>query len=249
MFAGSGRKTIPGRDDETGVGRISAPELVKNSSQPSSRPTRILIADDQALVRAGICELIKQLPGVEVAAQANDGREALRLIESHNPDIVLLDAVMPGMNGLEATVLTKKEFPEVKVIILSDQASEQIVFRALRLGAEGFVLKDDSVAELQAAIKIVAAGARYISPNVQKKNLVAVRQTPPGEPEQIRLTGRQRVVLKLIAEGKSTKEIAGLLHISINTVKTHRLKLMERLGVHEITGVVRYAAKLGLINN
>ena len=215
-----------------------------------SKPLRVLIADDQSLVRAGICELLKTLPYVAVVGQASDGKEALRLIETHQPDIVLMDTTMPMMNGLEATVLSKKRFPGVKVIILSEHSSEEFVFRALRSGAEGFVLKDDSVGELYTAIESVAQGREHLSPRVTKKVIVGYLEGQEGGNELVKLlTPRQREVLQLIAEGNSTKEIATMLDISVNTVKTHRLKLMEKLGVHEITGVVRYAVKVGLIKN
>lgn len=214
------------------------------------KPLRVLIADDQVLVRAGICELLKVLPEVAVVGEASDGHEALRLIKTYQPDIVLMDTGMPGMNGLEATTLAKKQFPQVKVIILSEHSSEEFVFRALRSGAEGFVLKDDSVGELYTAIKSVARGGEHLSPQVTKKVVLGYLEGQEGGHELVRaLTARQREVLQLIAEGHSTKEIAKMLNLSVNTVKTHRLKLMEKLGVHEITGVVRYAVRLGLIKN
>jgi DNA-binding NarL/FixJ family response regulator len=131
------------------------------------KTVRVLIADDQLLVRAGICELLKVLPELALVGQASDGAEALRLIETHKPDLVLMDLAMPGMNGLEATALAKKQFPRIKVIILSDHASEEFVFRALRSGADGFVMKDDPVGELYAAIQSVASGGEHLS---QKAN-------------------------------------------------------------------------------
>jgi DNA-binding NarL/FixJ family response regulator len=209
---------------------------------------RILIADDQLLVRAGICELVKALPDVAIVGEASDGRGALRLMEMHEPDIVLMDIGMPGMNGLEALVLAKKQFPRVKIIILSEHSNEDFVLRALRSGAEGFVLKDDPVSELYTAIKSVAGGGEHLSRQVAGKVVFGYleRQTIADEQPK-RLTPRQHDVLQLIAEGKSTKEIATRLHISVNTVKTHRLKLMEKLGAHEVTGVIRYAVKTGLI--
>lgn len=214
------------------------------------KPLRVVIADDQVLVRAGICELLKVLPEVAVVGEASDGHEALRLIKTYQPDIVLMDTGMPGMNGLEATTLAKKQFPQVKVIILSEHSSEELVFRALRSGAEGFVLKDDSVGELYTAIKSVARGGEHLSPKVTKKVVLGYLEGQEGGDELVKaLTARQREVLQLIAEGHSTKEIAKMLNLSVNTVKTHRLKLMEKLGVHEITGVVRYAVRLGLIKN
>ena len=211
---------------------------------------RVLIADDQLLVRAGICELLKVLPDLAVVGQASDGSEALRLIETLQPDLVLMDIAMPGMNGLEATVLAKKQFPHIRVIVLSDNSSEEFVFRALRSGADGFILKDDPAGELYAAIESVANGGEHLSPQVTKKVILGYLQAQMGGKDLLKsLTPRQREVWQLIAEGKSTKEIASLLKVSVNTAKTHRQKLMEKLGVHEISGVVRYAVKLGLIES
>jgi DNA-binding NarL/FixJ family response regulator len=214
----------------------------------ATNPLRVLIADDQLLVRAGICQLLKTLPDVVVVGEASDGHEALRLIETERPDIVLMDTTMPLMNGLEATIVAKKRFPGVKVIILSEHSSEEFVFRALRSGADGFVLKNDSVGELYTAIESVARGGEHLSPRVTKKVIVGYLGGQEGGDELIKqLTPRQREVLQLIAEGHSTKEIARKLDVSVNTVKTHRLKLMEKLGVHEIAGVVRYAVRVGVI--
>ena len=213
------------------------------------KPLRVVIADDQLLVRAGICELLKTLPGLAIVGQASDGHEALRLIETYQPDLVLMDTAMPEMNGLEATALTKKRFPQVKVIILSEHSSDEFVFRALRSGAEGFILKNDSVGELYTAIESVSRGEEHLSPRITRRVIVGYLEGQDGDDLVKQLTPRQREVLQLIAEGRSTKEIAGILDISVNTVKTHRLKLMEKLGVHEITGVVRYAVKFGLIKN
>ena len=128
----------------------------------------LFLSRGPGLMRAGICELLKVLPEVAVVGEASDGHEALRLIKSHQPDIVLMDTGMPGMNGLEAAALTKKQFPQVKVIILSEHSSEEFVFRALRSGADGFILKDDSVSELYTAIKSVARGGEHLSPKLQE---------------------------------------------------------------------------------
>jgi len=233
-------------NDETPKESYPTPRLLVDSS----KRLRVLVADDQLLVRAGICELVKALPNLEIIGEARDGCEALQLIKMHDPDIVLMDLAMPGMNGLEALVLAHKQFPRVKVIILSEHASEKFVSRALRAGAAGFVVKDDPVDELHTAIKSVAGGAQYLSRRLTRRGVFGHLEVQPvvEEPAK-RLTPRQREVLRQIAEGKSTKEIATQLLISVNTVKTHRLKLMEKLGVHEISGVVRYAAKLGLIKN
>ena len=150
------RNKLQNQIEEKEKGQFPKPELVSDQGPASRKPLRLLIADDQLLVRAGICELVKLLPNVKVVGLAADGREALRLIEAHDPDIILMDLSMPEMNGLEATVLAKKQFPRVKIIILSDHASEELVFRALRSGAEGLVLKHDSVEELYSAITSVA---------------------------------------------------------------------------------------------
>jgi len=241
----SGR--LGNRSEEAGKNHFPKPELVTGPAKVGKKPLRILLADDHVLVRAGLCELVKLLPNVEVVAQASDGREALQLVKTHNPDIILMDIAMPGMNGLEATVLAKQQFPHVRIIILSEHSSEEFVFRALRTGAEGFVLKDDPVEELFSAIKAVAQGGEHLSPKVTKCVVLGYLDgQSPGE-KSAKLTPRQREILQMIADGKATKEIANLLKISVNTVKTHRLKLMEKLGAHEITGVVRYAAKLGLL--
>jgi DNA-binding NarL/FixJ family response regulator len=223
------------------------PRLVKSAGE-TSKSLRLLVVDDQLLVRAGICELVKLMPGVEVVAQAGDGKDALRLIATYLPDLVVMDILMPGMNGLEATVLAKERFPNVKIILLSEQSNEQLQARVLRSGAEGFVLKNAPVADLHSAIKAIGEG-RQIDAEPNAERFRDTTERPPRFAESIKITGRQHDVLRLIGEGKSTKEIAKLLHISVNTVKTHRLKLMEKLGVHEITGVVRYAVRLGLINN
>jgi len=243
------RSRLQNQVEEKGKGRFPRPELVSDRAPVSRKPLRVLIADDQLLVRAGISELVKLLPDVEVVALAADGREALRLIETHEPDIILMDTSMPEMNGLEATVLAKKQFPHVKIIILSDHSSEELVFRALRSGAEGLVLKHDSVEELYSAITSVAQGDEHLSPKVTKKVVLGYLQGQSKGDQPVKLSPRQREILQLIAEGKATKEIANLLRISVNTVKTHRLKLMEKLDAHEITGLVRYAAKLGLLKS
>lgn len=243
------RSRLEKLSEETGKERSTKPQRMSGSAAITRKPLRLLVADDQMLVRAGICELVKLLPDVKVVAQAGDGREALHLIQAHDPDIVLMDVAMPEMNGLEATVLAKKQFPHLKVIFLSDHSSEELVFRALRSGAEGLVMKDDSVEELYQAIRSVAQGNEHLSPKVTRKVVVGYLESQSGAEKPIKLSPRQREILQLIAEGRATKEIAKMLKISINTVKTHRLKLMEKLGAHEITGVVRYAAKLGLLKS
>ena len=217
---------------------------------------RILLADDHTLVRGGIRALLNALPGVLVIAEASDGREAFRLVENVHPDIVLMDIAMSGMNGLEATTRITKEFPEVKVIILSVHKNEEYVLQALRSGASGYLLKDAGIAELEIAIKAVARGETYLSPPVSKQIIsdyvrrVDIELESEGagkEPSLERLTPRQREILQLIAEGNTTHDISKTLNISVKTVETHRMQLMERLDIHDIAGLVRFAIKSGLV--
>jgi DNA-binding NarL/FixJ family response regulator len=219
-------------------------------------PIRILLADDHALVRAGIRALLDHVRGVEVVAEADDGREALDLIATHQPDIVLMDIAMPSLNGLEAAARVSKAFPGVRVIILSMHANEEYVLQALRAGASGYLLKGARAAELELAVTAVANGETYLSPAASKHVVDeyvqrAAGSTPAGSDERAlgeRLTPRQREILQLIAEGHSTKEIARMLQISVKTAESHRTQLMERLGIHDVAGLVRYALRAGLID-
>jgi DNA-binding NarL/FixJ family response regulator len=209
---------------------------------------RVLLADDHALVRAGFRALAQNLAGVEVVAEAADGRDALALIKTCQPDIVLMDISMTGLNGLEATARVVKEFPQVRVIILSAHSSEEYVCQALRAGAAGYLLKDAAIAELELALRAVARGETYLSPAVSKHVISDYVRRVGGEAGSLDLlTPRQREILQLIAEGKTTKEIAGLLHLSVKTVETHRTQLMDRLDIHDIAGLVRFAIRVGLI--
>jgi DNA-binding NarL/FixJ family response regulator len=209
--------------------------------------------DDHGLVRAGIRALLESLDGIQVLEEADDGREALRLIELHRPDIVLMDIAMSGLNGLEATKRVNRDFPETRVIILSMHANEEYVLQSLRAGAAGYLLKDAGTVELEIAIKAVAGGETYLSPPVSKHVISDyVRRMSAGEQETPstldRLTLRQREILQLIAEGQTTQEIARLLNIGVKTVETHRMQLMERLDIHDVAGLVRYAIRVGLIS-
>ena len=210
---------------------------------------RIVLADDHALVRAGIRALLEKLPGVEVVGEAGNGREALELAKTLMPNIVLLDISMSELGGLEALPRIVKNFPAVKVLILSGHANEEYVLRALRCGAAGYILKDAAAEELGHAIKSVAQGQTYLSPSVSRTVVENYLQRAAGEEGPIEeLTARQREVLQLVAEGRNTKEIACLLGISIKTAEAHRLQLMARLDIHDVAGLVRYAIRTGLIS-
>ena len=213
-----------------------------------SAPVRVLLADDHTLVRAGIRALLNELPGVQVVAEAGDGREAVDLAKVHQPNLILMDISMKGLNGIEATAQLKREVPDVRVIILSMHASEEHVAQALRAGASGYMLKDAATQELALAVAAVMRGEAYLSPLISKQvvdSYVQRRGADTGPLDM--LTSRQRQILQLIAEGKSTKQIAHLLNLSVKTVETHRAQLMERLEIRDVPGLVRYAVRVGLV--
>jgi DNA-binding NarL/FixJ family response regulator len=213
-----------------------------------TKPIRVLLADDHALVRAGIRALVQNLAGVEVVAEAVDGREALALVKQHDPDVVLMDISMAGLNGLEAAARMSKDHPNTRVIILSAHSNEEYVCQALRAGAAGYLLKDAGTAELDLAVKAVARGETYLSPAVSKHVIADYMRRVGGESGSLELlTPRQREILQLIAEGQTTKQIANTLHISVKTVETHRMQLMERLDIHDVPGLVRFAIRMGLV--
>ena len=210
---------------------------------------QVLLADDHKLVRAGIRSLLARLPDVEVIAEASDGREAIRLVEKNEPQIVLMDLAMPELNGLEATQHLTRTFPKVRVIILSIYADEEHVYQALCAGAAGYLLKGAATEELEVAIRSVARGETYLSPAVSKPVIMEyIRRTNVGLRSRERLSPRQTQILKLIAEGKTTKQVALELAISVKTVETHRSALMMRVGVRDVAGLVRYAVRIGLVD-
>lgn len=213
-----------------------------------SESLKLVLADDHALVRAGIRTLLEKIPGVQIVAEAGDGRETIALVAAQNPDVVVMDISMPGMNGLEATARIVKDRPKTKVLILSMHTAENYVLQALRAGATGYLLKDAATEELQLALVAVRRGETYLSPTISKEVLARHRKQPPLPRTPTKgLTPRMREIVQLIAEGRSTKEIAFLLNLSVKTVETHRMHLMARLNLHDVAGVVRYALRNGLI--
>jgi DNA-binding NarL/FixJ family response regulator len=210
---------------------------------------RLLLADDHSLVRAGIRSLLEKIPGIEVTGEASNGREALELIRTELPDLVLMDVAMKELGGLEALPRISKNFPNVKVIILSAHANEEYVIRALRNGAAGYMLKDAATIELELAIDSVAQGKTYLSPSISRTVIDSYLERVGNFSSSLeQLTARQREILQLVAEGKNTKEIAGTLDISVKTVEAHRLQLMARLDIHDVPGLVRYAVRSGLVS-
>jgi DNA-binding NarL/FixJ family response regulator len=213
-------------------------------------PIRVLLVDDHTLVRAGIHALLARIPDVEVVAEASTGLEALALVEKHHPDVLIVDIAMVGLNGLETSARVTRLFPEVKVMILSMHSNEEYVMRALTAGAVAYLLKDAAATELEFALRAVASGGTYLSSNVSRKVVdayltrVGGGPVPPGV-----LTPRQQEVLRMVAEGMSTKEIAFELDLSPKTVETHRADLMARLDIHDVAGLVKYAMRHGLIRS
>ncbi len=211
-------------------------------------PIRIVLADDHTLFRAGIRALLANIAGGDVVAETGDGREALRLIDQHRPDVALLDIGMAGLNGLEVTAQVSLEYPDVHVLILSMHAHEEYVLQALRAGAVGYLLKDADTVELEFALKAVMRGEIYLSPAVSRQVVTSyVQYAGRAADETERLSLRQRETLQLIAAGHTTQEIAHRLGISVKTVEKHRAQLMERLGIHDVAGLVRYAIRAGLV--
>lgn len=207
---------------------------------------RVLLVDDHALVRAGVRALLEKMEPVEVIAEAGDGQSGLELIEKLRPDVVLLDLTMPGLSGFEVLKITSEKFPKVRMIVLSVHDEEEYAFQALRAGAVGYLPKGAASAELRLAIEHVMSGKKYLSPTVEQR--AAFELGKHGSAPLAELTPRQREVLTLVAEGLSTKDIARALNISGKTVETHRAQLMERLNIHDIASLVRYAIRMRLIS-
>ncbi|MEX0960441.1 MAG: response regulator transcription factor [Burkholderiales bacterium] len=213
-------------------------------------PMRVMIVDDHTLVRAGIRMLLSSIENVEVVAEASDGAEAIAAIAQYEPDVVLMDLTMKDVGGLEATARIKAEHPDTRILILSMHANEEYVLQALRAGAVGYLLKEAATAELEIALNAVSNGEIYLSPPVSRAVVDGyISRTEGGEPgPEDGLTPRQRQILRLIAQGLGTKEIAYQLDVSVKTVETHRAMLMERLDIRDVAGLTRYAIRQGLIS-
>jgi DNA-binding NarL/FixJ family response regulator len=207
---------------------------------------RILLADDHKIVREGLRTLIEKQPGLEVVGEANSGRMALKLALELKPDVVIMDITMPDLNGIEATRQIHSEIPGVKVIALSMHSDKRLVAGILMAGASGYLLKEDcDSGELTRAIRAVATNQIYLSPKISEiviKDYVRHLSMTASSPFSI-LTPREREVLQLLAEGKSTKEIASCLHVSVKTVETHRNKIMEKLDIRSIAELTKYAIR------
>ncbi len=207
-------------------------------------PIRVVLADDHALVRQSLKSLLER-EGFQIVAEASDGQEALRHVQSLRPDIAVMDISMPTLNGLEAARQLNLSNPQTKTILLTQHDEEQYLSEALEAGVKGYVLKSQVANDLIQALRQVSRGEVYLSPGVSGAIMEAYRSKAhkPKDP----LTGRERQVLQLIAEGKSTKDVASLLGISVKTAESHRTRLMQKLDIHETASLVLYAVRRGIV--
>ncbi len=211
---------------------------------------RVLLVDDHAIVREGLRLVLAAEPDIDVIAEAGDGREALDLVERLNPEVVVMDIAMPNLNGLEATTQIRRRFPQIHVVILTMHENELYFNQILKAGATGCVLKRSMGRELVTAIQAAARGENYFSPTVATKVFQHYQQLlhQPESKSGETLTEREREILQLIAEGNTNREIAEMLTLSIKTVQAHRSNLMDKLGAHDRTDLVKYAIRVGMIS-
>ena len=220
---------------------------------PTARaPIRVVLAEDHTIVREGLRALLDVRDDIVVIAEVSDGRAAVDAVAEHKPDVVVMDLGMPELNGVDATRQIRKEHPQTQVLILSMHAGEEYVRPAIRAGASGYLLKGSGLSDLVAAIQAVANGDAFFSPAIAKIVLFESRRTDrtgskeptPGDA----LTNREREILQLVAEGKSSPEIAKQLQLSVKTVEGHRGRIMAKLDVHHVAGLVRHAIRIGLVS-
>lgn len=211
---------------------------------------RVLVVDDHAILRDGIKALLSLYDDIEVVGEASDGREGIDRVRALDPDVVLMDMAMPGLGGLEATIEIRKANPDCKVLILTQHGNKEYIFPVLKAGASGYVLKKAAGTDLVSAIRAVNRGESFLDPTVAKMLLdgYVVKGAERDEAHEYdHLSDRERQVLKLVAEGHSNKEIGDLLCLSVKTVMGHRANVMEKLGIHNRTELIRYAIRKGLI--
>lgn len=209
---------------------------------------KVLLVEDHVIVRQGIKALFSDEPDLEIVGEADDGRAALQSVSELEPDVILMDISMPGLNGIEATRQIRQNHPEVKVVVLSMHSNEEYVFQVLRAGASGYVLKQSDSSEVLTAIRAALAGGSFLSPPISRTvidDYVRRAEARGGDEDLELLTSREREVLQLLAEGLSNREIAEQLNISIKTVETHRSNMMGKLGVSSKTELVKYALRKG----
>jgi len=213
-------------------------------------PIRILLADDHAVVRDGLRALLERQPDMQVIAEAGDGRECVQLAEEHAPDVVMMDVAMPEMNGIEAARRILATRPGTAVVMLSMHQDESYVLRSLRAGAKGYLLKDSPREDVLAAIRAAAAGRSFVSSKISlllQQDYMRQLESKGLEDSYELLTGREREILQLLAEGKANKEVASLLNISLTTVETHRGHILQKLSLHSTADLILYAVRKRII--
>jgi len=216
-----------------------------------NQKVRIVIAEDHTILREGLRSLLSSDPSFEIVGEAEDGREAIKCIEKFRPDLILTDLSMPRMNGMEAIKEIKRQSPKTKVLVLTVHKAEEYILATFRAGANGYLLKDSTHAELVMAVKKVLSGKQYISPEISEKVIEGYlegKKTLKSQTSWETLTQREREILKLIAEGYKNKEIAEDLCISVKTVEKHRANLMEKLDLHSIQALTAFAIEKGLVS-
>jgi two-component system response regulator NreC len=212
---------------------------------------RILLSDDHNILRDGMRLLLERQPGFVVVGEASDGRETLDLAQNHQPDVVVMDIAMPNMNGIEATRRITEKHPRMGVVILSMHYDESYVIRSLKAGARAYLLKDAMKSELIAAIHAVAEGRSFFSPKISRilqEDYVQALGRKGADDSYELLTDREREILQLVAEGKTNKEIANTLNLSLYTVDTHRTHILQKLNLHSVPEVILYAVRKGIIS-
>jgi two-component system, NarL family, response regulator NreC len=214
-------------------------------------PIRIILADDHNILRDGVRVLLERHPEFVVVGEAADGRATLQLVEQHTPDVVIMDIAMPNLNGIEATRRIVERNPNIGVVVLSMHYDESYVIRALKAGARGYLLKDAVKADLIAAVQAVAQGRSYFSPRIRgvlQEDYMRVLDRKGIDDSYELLTDREREVLQLVAEGRTNKEIANELNLSLYTVDTHRTHILQKLNLHSVPEVILYAVRKGIIS-
>ena len=211
---------------------------------------KVVLAEDHTIVRQGLRSLLDQQAGIEVVAEAEDGRQAVRIAEQLQPDVVLMDFSMPGLNGLEATRQIKQRVPDIKVLILTRHANREYIESILRAGASGYLIKKSAADDLIIAIKSVARGDSFLDPSISTTVIEGLLHQSEGETQVYdgKITPREREVLQLIVEGHPNREIASILHISVKTVDNHRANLMQKIDVHSTPDLTQYAIRKGIIS-
>ena len=213
-----------------------------------TKPIRVLIVDDHAIVREGICSLLAKRKDIEVVGQAADGKRAIDAVAQFDPDVVLMDIAMPVMNGLEATREIHARFPSTRILILTQHENKEYILSVLHAGAVGYITKSVRANELIGAIRTVHNEGAYLPPEITHTVVSAMAETPAAESKSSLLTEREIEVVRLVAEGLSSREIAERLSISVKTVDTHRANILEKVGAHNTAELIKYAIRNGIVN-